>query len=88
MSMGADVHRLGVCPTPALAHVTACGHFGAGMMVSASHNPARDNGLKVFDGKGIKLEDAIEDEIEALMLRADELSGPRERRSWARPRCA
>jgi phosphoglucosamine mutase len=45
-------------------------------MVSASHNPARDNGLKVFDGSGIKLEDTLEEEIEALMLRADELSGP------------
>ena len=76
MSMGADVHRLGVCPTPALAHVTAAGHFGAGVMVSASHNPARDYGLKVFDGEGIKLEDSLEDELEALMLRADELSGP------------
>ena len=76
MSMGADVHRLGVCPTPALAHLTCRGHFGAGVMVSASHNPARDNGLKVFDGTGIKLEDELEDELEALMLRADELSGP------------
>ncbi len=76
MSMGADVHRLGVCPTPALAHLTAVGHFGAGVMVSASHNPARDNGLKVFDGTGLKLEDELEDELEALMLRADELSGP------------
>jgi phosphoglucosamine mutase len=76
MSLGADVHRLGVCPTPALAHLTASGHFGAGVMVSASHNPARDNGLKVFDSNGIKLEDTIEDELEALMLRADELTGP------------
>ena len=76
MSMGVDVHRLGVCPTPALAHVTASGHFDAGVMVSASHNPARDNGLKVFDGSGIKLEDTLEDELEALMVRADELSGP------------
>jgi len=76
MSMGADVHRLGVCPTPALAHITAAGHFGAGIMVSASHNPARDNGLKVFDGDGFKLEDTLEDELEAMMLRPDELSGP------------
>jgi phosphoglucosamine mutase len=76
MSMGADVHRLGVCPTPALAHLTATGHFGAGIMVSASHNPARDNGLKVFAGSGIKLEDQLEDELEALMMRADELNGP------------
>ncbi|MEX2547093.1 MAG: phosphoglucosamine mutase, partial [Chloroflexota bacterium] len=76
MSMGTDVHRLGVCPTPALAYVTAAGHFGAGLMVSASHNPARDNGLKVFDGSGLKLDDQLEEELEALMLRADELTGP------------
>jgi phosphoglucosamine mutase len=76
MSMGTDVHRLGICPTPALAHVTASGHFNAGVMVSASHNPARDNGLKVFDGSGLKLEDQLEDELEALMLRADEMTGP------------
>jgi phosphoglucosamine mutase len=74
--MGADVHRLGVCPTPALAHVTAADHFSLGIMVSASHNPASDNGLKVFDGHGLKLDDALEDELEALMLRADELAGP------------
>ncbi len=76
MSMGTDVHRLGVCPTPALAYVTAAGHFGAGLMVSASHNPARDNGLKVFDGSGLKLDDQLEAELEALMLRTDELTGP------------
>jgi phosphoglucosamine mutase len=76
MSMGADVHRLGVCPTPALAYVTAAGYFDAGVMVSASHNPASDNGLKVFDGDGLKLEDSLEDELETLMLHADELSGP------------
>lgn len=76
MSMGADVHRLGICPTPALAHVTAVGRFGAGIMVSASHNPARDNGLKVFDGDGLKLDDPTEEELEALMLHAEELTGP------------
>jgi phosphoglucosamine mutase len=75
MSMGADVHRLGVCPTPALAHVTASGQFGAGVMVSASHNPARDNGLKVVDATGVKLDDPLEDELEALMLHADETAG-------------
>ena len=80
MSMGADIHRLGVCPTPALSHVTASGHFGAGVMVSASHNPARDNGLKVFDGDGLKLDDPTEEELEALMLRADELTGPENER--------
>ena len=75
-SMGADAHRLGVCPTPALAHLTADGRFGAGIMVSASHNPADDNGLKVLDAGGLKLDDPVEDEIEALILRSDELAGP------------
>jgi phosphoglucosamine mutase len=75
-SLGADVHRLGVCPTPALAHLTAAGRFGAGIMVSASHNPATDNGLKVLDASGLKLDDPLEDELEALMLHADELPGP------------
>ncbi len=76
-SMGADVHRLGVVPTPALAFLTPSVGFGAGIMVSASHNPADDNGLKVLDSRGMKLEDELEDELEALIWRADELEGPR-----------
>jgi phosphoglucosamine mutase len=66
-SAGADVARLGIVPTPALAHVTGAGDFDAGVMVSASHNPADDNGLKVLDSNGVKLPDALEDELEALM---------------------
>jgi phosphoglucosamine mutase len=76
-SMGADVHRLGTCPTPALAHLAGSGRFGAGVMVSASHNPARDNGLKVLDSRGLKLDDRLEDELEALIWRADDLPGPK-----------
>jgi phosphoglucosamine mutase len=76
-SAGADVHALGICPTPALAHVTAVGDFAAGVMVSASHNPADDNGLKVLSGKGLKLDDEMEDELETLILRAEELGAPR-----------
>lgn len=75
-SLGADVHRLGVCPTPALAHLTGEGPFAAGIMVSASHNPAPDNGLKVLGGDGLKIDEPLEDELEALMLRSDELAGP------------
>lgn len=75
-SMGVDVHRLGVCPTPALSFVTGDAGYGAGIMVSASHNPADDNGLKVLDARGFKLEDAAEDDLEALMGRADELLSP------------
>jgi phosphoglucosamine mutase len=75
-SAGADVHVLGVCPTPALAYVTADGGYAAGVMVSASHNPAEDNGLKVLDGRGLKLDDALEGELEALLFRADDLPSP------------
>jgi phosphoglucosamine mutase len=75
-SMGVDVHRLGVCPTPALAHLVAAAGYGAGIMVSASHNPAADNGLKVLDSSGLKLDDPLEDELEALIWRTDELVGP------------
>ena len=47
--MGVDVHSVGVVPTPALAFLAGDGRFEAGIMVSASHNPAEDNGLKVLD---------------------------------------
>jgi phosphoglucosamine mutase len=75
-SAGADVHVLGVCPTPALAHVTGAGPYAAGIMVSASHNPADDNGLKVLDGRGLKLDDVLEDELANLVMRSDELERP------------
>jgi phosphoglucosamine mutase len=74
-SLGVDVHRVGVVPTPALAFLAAGGPFAAGIMVSASHNPAEDNGLKVLDGRGLKLDDALEDELEQLIWQADELGG-------------
>jgi phosphoglucosamine mutase len=75
-SMGADVHRLGVVPTPALAFLTGEGPFQAGIMVSASHNPADDNGLKVIGADGMKLDDAQEEAIDDLIWRADEFVGP------------
>jgi len=74
-SLGVDVHVVGVVPTPALAFITGEGPFAAGIMVSASHNPAIDNGLKVLDGDGLKLDDSIEDELEALIWRTEELPG-------------
>lgn len=76
-SLGANVHRAGVLPTPALAYLAGTGDFAAGIMVSASHNPAEDNGLKVLDGAGQKLDDAVEDELEDLIWRAEELGSPR-----------
>jgi phosphoglucosamine mutase len=74
-SLGTNVHRVGVVPTPALAFLTRDGTFAAGIMVSASHNPAEDNGLKVLDADGLKLDDSIEDELERLIWRTEELGG-------------
>lgn len=66
-STGVDVVRVGVLPTPAVAHLT--GELGAdfGVMLSASHNPAPDNGIKFFARGGQKLEDALEEEIEGML---------------------
>ncbi|HET7474013.1 MAG TPA: phosphoglucosamine mutase [Candidatus Limnocylindrales bacterium] len=72
-SLGADVRIAGTVPTPALAFLAGSGDFAAGIMVSASHNPADDNGLKVLDRQGLKLDDAVEDEIEQLIWRTEEL---------------
>ena len=74
-SLGVDVHQVGIVPTPALAFLAGEGSFAAGIMVSASHNPADDNGLKVLDDRGLKLDDDIEDELEALIWRTEELGG-------------
>jgi phosphoglucosamine mutase len=72
-SLGADVRIAGCVPTPALAFLAGTGDFAAGIMVSASHNPADDNGLKVLDEHGLKLDDGVEDEIEQLIWRTEEL---------------
>src|SRR5688572_5795544 len=74
-SLGVDVHVVGVVPTPALAYLARNGDHAAGIMVSASHNPADDNGLKVLDADGLKLDDAIEEELEQLIWREGELGG-------------
>ncbi len=66
-SAGVDVTRLGVLPTPAVAHLTAATGADLGVMLSASHNPMPDNGIKFFARGGVKLDDAIEDAIEARM---------------------
>lgn len=72
-SLGADVHVVGVVPTPALAYLARRGPYAAGIMVSASHNPADDNGLKVLDAAGLKLDDTLEAELEAAIWREGEL---------------
>ncbi|MBW8487448.1 phosphoglucosamine mutase [Actinomadura parmotrematis] len=66
-SAGVDVLRLGVLPTPAVAHLTHALDADLGVMLSASHNPAPDNGVKFFDRSGHKLPDELEDRIEALL---------------------
>jgi len=64
---GVDIYLLGPMPTPAIAYLTRTFHAQAGIVISASHNPYHDNGIKFFSGQGTKLPDAIELEIEAMM---------------------
>ncbi len=68
-SRGADVTDLGVLPTPAVSYLTRTLGADAGVVVSASHNPFDDNGIKVFNASGEKLDDALEAELEALIER-------------------
>src|SRR5476649_456493 len=67
-AMGVDVLLAGVVPTPAVAFLTRHLSGCAGVVISASHNPFEDNGLKIFNGHGLKCDDALELEIEALIL--------------------
>jgi phosphoglucosamine mutase len=62
---GVDVWDLGLCPTPCVAHLTARSEAVAGIMVSASHNPPADNGIKIFGGDGKKLPDEVQKQVEA-----------------------
>ena len=66
-SVGANAVYVGVVPTPAVAYLTRKYKVDAGIVISASHNPVEFNGIKFFDGKGYKLPDSLEDEIEALI---------------------
>ena len=67
-SVGADVLKLGVVPTPAVAYLVKEYGYDAGIMISASHNPCEYNGIKIFQSNGYKLPDALENEIEAIIL--------------------
>jgi phosphoglucosamine mutase len=67
VAMGADVWLTGPLPTPGIAFITASMRCDAGVVISASHNPFEDNGIKVFARDGYKLPDHVEAEIEALM---------------------
>jgi len=75
-SSGMDARCLGVLSTPALAYLTGKLGAAAGIMISASHNPIEDNGLKVFASSGYKLSDEKEAEIEDLYFSADDLPRP------------
>ncbi len=76
MAAGVDVWSLGIIPTPGVAYVTRLVGATAGVMISASHNPMEDNGIKFFGGDGFKLLDAKEDDIEAQMERIVECERP------------
>ncbi len=67
-SVGCNVLSVGVVPTPAVAYLTVEYGCEAGVMISASHNPCEYNGIKIFQKTGYKLDDAIEEEIEAIIL--------------------
>ena len=67
-SVGANVVRLGVVPTPAVAFLVGKYKADAGVMLTASHNPCEFNGIKIFSGDGYKLPDALEEQIEAIVL--------------------
>ena len=64
---GVDVMLCGPLPTPAVAYLTRALRLQAGVVISASHNPFHDNGIKFFSGQGAKLPDALESEIEARL---------------------
>ena len=70
-SVGRDAVAIGVFPTPAVACITVREGAAAGVMISASHNPVADNGIKFFGADGFKLPDAMEDEIESLIEASD-----------------
>jgi len=67
-SMGADVMLVGPLPTPGIAFITTSMRANAGVVISASHNPYYDNGIKIFSRDGFKLPDEMEDRIERLIL--------------------
>ncbi len=66
-SAGVDAYVAGVIPTPVVAYLSRVLDVSAGVVISASHNPAPDNGIKFFDGKGFKLAETLEERIEAIL---------------------
>lgn len=77
LSVGGEAYRAGILPTPAVAYLTASEGFSAGVVISASHNPVQDNGIKFIGPNGFKLPDRVEEQIESLARReTDELPRP------------
>jgi len=70
-AMGVDVYLTGTLPTPGIAYITTSTGANAGIVISASHNPFYDNGIKIFKGDGFKLSDEKEAEIEQIVLNED-----------------
>ena len=70
-SMGSDVFLSGILPTPGIAYLTVSTGASAGIVISASHNPFFDNGIKIFNGDGFKISDETEAQIEQLVLNED-----------------
>ena len=68
VSAGMNVFLVGPVPTPAVAHLTRSMNATVGIMLTASHNPFDDNGIKIFDGEGFKLPDQVEAQIEQLLV--------------------
>ena len=77
-SVGMEVRLVGHVPTPGLAFLAKTNGYVAGVVISASHNPAPDNGIKFFDHRGLKLPDRVEDEIEKGMWDQEALPRPTE----------
>jgi len=67
---GAAITTAGVIPTPATAYITRAMGFDAGLVISASHNPFEDNGIKVFSGRGEKFTETLERQVEAIIADA------------------
>ena len=75
-SAGIDVYLTGPMPTPAIAYLTKSMHFDAGLIITASHNPYQDNGVKFFSADGMKMSDQFEIEIEEKLKESIVLANP------------
>lgn len=74
LAVGGNVIKVGVLPTPAIAHLVRKYNADAGVVISASHNPFEYNGIKFFNGEGFKLDDDIENEIEDIIIRGTDVN--------------